>query len=66
MKRLFVFCLVLGAFLALASVSSLAVTEETKSLDYSRYAGTRLHVYNWGEYISDGSEGSYDINAAFE
>lgn len=25
-----------------------------------------LNVYNWGEYISDGSEGSYDVNAEFE
>ncbi len=27
---------------------------------------TTLYVYNWGEYISDGSEDSYDSNAAFE
>lgn len=27
---------------------------------------TILNVYNWGEYISDGSEGSLDVNAAFE
>jgi spermidine/putrescine transport system substrate-binding protein len=25
-----------------------------------------LNVYNWGQYISDGSEGSLDVNAAFE
>ena len=25
-----------------------------------------LNVYNWGEYISDGSEDSYDTNAEFE
>ncbi len=25
-----------------------------------------LYVYNWGEYISDGSEGCLDANAAFE
>lgn len=25
-----------------------------------------LNVYNWGEYISDGSEGSLDVNKAFE
>ncbi|MBE7035315.1 MAG: spermidine/putrescine ABC transporter substrate-binding protein [Ruminococcaceae bacterium] len=25
-----------------------------------------LNVYNWGEYISDGSEGTLDVNAAFE
>ena len=27
---------------------------------------TTLYVYNWGEYISDGSEGSYNTNKAFE
>lgn len=25
-----------------------------------------LNVYNWGQYISDGSEGTLDVNAAFE
>ena len=25
-----------------------------------------INVYNWGEYISDGSEGTLDANAAFE
>ena len=27
---------------------------------------TTLYVYNWGEYISDGSEDSIDVNKAFE
>ncbi len=30
------------------------------------YAGTTLNVFNWGEYMSIGSEGSLDVNAAFE
>lgn len=25
-----------------------------------------INVFNWGEYISDGSDGSIDVNAAFE
>ncbi|MBR5472713.1 MAG: ABC transporter substrate-binding protein [Clostridia bacterium] len=29
-------------------------------------AGTELNVYNWGEYISDGSEGCMDVNREFE
>ena len=29
-------------------------------------AGTTLYVYNWGEYISDGSEGCMDVNREFE
>ena len=35
--------------------------------EFSReLAGTTLTVYNWGEYISDGSEGSIDVNREFE
>lgn len=37
--------------------------------DYYRnnpYKGTVLNVYNWGEYISDGSEDSLDVNKYFE
>ncbi len=30
------------------------------------YAGTTLNVFNWGEYISDGSDDSLDVNAEFE
>ncbi len=29
-------------------------------------AGTTLNIYNWGEYISDGTENTLDVNAAFE
>lgn len=32
----------------------------------SKYAGTTINVFNWGEYISDGSDGTLDVNAAFE
>ncbi len=34
--------------------------------DYSHLKGTTLNVYNWGEYISDGSEGTLDVNKEFE
>ena len=30
------------------------------------YSGTTLYVYNWGEYISDGSDGSLDVIREFE
>ena len=30
------------------------------------YAGTELNVFNWGEYISDGDEGTLDVIDAFE
>lgn len=36
--------------------------------DYTNHdlAGTTLNVYNWGEYMSDGSEGSMDVIKEFE
>lgn len=35
--------------------------------EYSKeYEGTSLTVYNWGEYISDGTEDSLDVNKEFE
>jgi len=35
--------------------------------EYNRdLAGTRLNVCNWGEYISDGAEGSLDVVKAFQ
>ena len=32
----------------------------------TEYAGSTLYVYNWGEYISDGSEGTLDVIKRFE
>ena len=35
--------------------------------EYSKeLAGTQLTIYNWGEYISDGSDDMIDVNAEFE
>ncbi len=43
------------------------ITLENPTGTYSQeFAGTTINVFNWGEYISDGSEGSFDVNAAFE
>lgn len=53
----FVLSLVLLVSLLTASVSVQA--GEPKDV-------VTLYVYNWGEYISDGSEDSYDSNAEFE
>ena len=35
---------------------------------YTRFKGKdiSINVYNWGEYISDGSEGSINVNEEFE
>ena len=57
MKRIFVLFLILCTLLpALPLFTSCAESDEVIT----------LYVYNWGEYISDGSEGSYNTNAEFE
>ncbi len=59
------------------SFASCAKSDETADVEYfsdeqkQYYAslglqGTTVNVYNWGEYISDGSEGSMDVVAEFE
>ena len=40
--------------------------ETTTNIDYSKYEGVELSVYNWGYYISDGSDGTIDVNEEFE
>ncbi len=57
--------------LALAGCSSQTDTSVFENADneyYSKYsdAGIKLNVANWGEYISDGTDGSTDVIAAFE
>ena len=69
MKKILLVCLVLLTLPALAACGGGGVELDTATLtgDYSQdFAGTTLNVFNWGEYISDGSEGSLDVNAAFE
>lgn len=35
--------------------------------EYTReFEGTEITVYNWGEYISDGADGTIDVNREFE
>lgn len=38
----------------------------TLAVGFSADESITLNVYNWGEYISDGSEGSLNVNKAFE
>jgi spermidine/putrescine transport system substrate-binding protein len=49
----------------LPSVSALEVSDPGY-YDAMKGQNISLNVYNWGEYISDGSEGSVDVNAEFE
>ena len=62
MKRLLctlTVCLVIFATLC-------PVTFAQGEKDYSHLKGTSLNVYNWGEYISDGADGTLDVNKEFE
>ncbi|MBQ8140891.1 MAG: spermidine/putrescine ABC transporter substrate-binding protein [Clostridia bacterium] len=58
MKKKFLFLLVLSLLL---SVSAPMLSGCASERDV-----TTLYVYNWGEYISDGSDGTLDVNAEFE
>ncbi len=53
--------LVAGGVIAVALVVVLGVSAAGKASDT-----LELNVYNWGEYISDGSDGSLDTIKAFE
>lgn len=61
-----VLALAIAAGCGIAIYGGKKKTGSDSSVDYTAYAGTTLYVYNWGEYISDGSEDSYDTNAEFE
>lgn len=69
MKRIVTIVLALAITLSLAlSVTGCKKNDTVKNLEgtYTGLEGTTLNVINWGEYISDGSEGSLDVVAAFE
>lgn len=60
---------IISIFVCISILLSLCVSAK----DYLEYdekyvhpsTGVSINVYNWGEYISDGSEGSLDLNAEF-
>ena len=63
MKRFFsVFFVCLIIILPIFSFVSCGSAESGEN--EVEYNGT-INVYNWGEYISDGSEDSLDVNAEF-
>lgn len=58
---------VMAAAAVLTSCGGSNSTFEEPRAEYTRdLAGTTLNVFNWGLYISDGSEGTFDVNKAFE
>ena len=51
-------CVVLSVLLAVSCLAGLSGCGSSKK--------TTLYVYNWGQYISEGDDGSLDVIAAFE
>ena len=61
MKKIIAF--VLSVALMVSAVSVLSGCSDEKAVPKT---GEVLYVYNWGEYISNGDDGSLDTNAQFE
>lgn len=57
------FCIIASVLICAYSVLPAFAVDQPK--DYSHLKGTEINVYNWGEYISDGAEGSMDVNEEF-
>ena len=72
MKKLISFlCSLLLVFSALSPALAFAKDKyfNQEQLDYYKnlgIQGTTINVYNWGEYISDGSDGLMDVVSEFE
>ena len=69
MKKILCFSLMVALFFAVGSPVFAADGIEVSDIGYySRFQGQgiTLTVYNWGEYIADGSDGSPDVNKEFE
>ena len=69
-KKRFLCLLLAGALAACLSPAALAApdgVEVAPGYDYTRFkdAGITLNVYNWGEYISNGTDGSMDVVKEF-
>lgn len=48
-----------------APVSAEEAEEESEAQVTTGSSGVTINVYNWGEYISNGTDGSMDVNAEF-
>ena len=64
MKRVLLFCLTLALLLGCLALPASA-SEGDASQEAAPDRGVTINVYNWGEYIANGTDGSMDINAEF-
>ena len=68
MKKIFSLALALLMLASTLFVLASCGDDDSYEVTYveTPYAGTTLHVYNWGEYMPDGSDGSQDVLKLFE
>ena len=66
MKKLSKIFAILFSFLfVFASLPFVSFADETEETEAAPLTGVTINVYNWGEYISNGTDGSLDVNAEF-
>ena len=66
MKQRILSCLLLLSMILSALFLSVSCGGQDEEDQPTSRGGLTLNVYNWGEYISDGFEGSYNTNKEFE
>ena len=66
MKKITVFLLIISLVFSAFTFTSCKNNDEETNESSSGKNSVVLKVYNWGEYISDGFEGTLDVNKAFE
>ena len=68
-KRIATVCALCGAIVLITAVIIVSSVKGNENIDGDATVPTdsvTINVYNWGEYISDGFDGSLDVNKAFE
>ena len=57
---------IISVFIAALTVALCLIPTLSVTVSAEKAEPVVLNVYNWGEYISDGTEGSLDVNKKFE
>lgn len=68
LRKLVSFAAAVAVSVSCMSTAAFADVTVEEGYDYTRFKGkdVSIRVFNWGEYISDGSEGSLDVIGEFE
>ncbi len=65
-RKILLICSICLLLVVLCCAGLSSCQDEGEGTPVVTSGSTTLYVYNWGEYISDGSEESLDVNAEFE